>query len=70
VPEGRDRAFVVVLAVFAGVRAGLVGGVVLTFLYLAGALPVRALVGYLVVVLVLAALMAVGYLRLARRAGR
>ena len=69
-PEGRDRAFVVVLAVFAGVRAGLVGGVVLAFLYLAGAVPVRALVGYLVVVLVLAVLMAVGYLRLARRAGR
>jgi hypothetical protein len=58
------------LAVFAGVRAGLVGGVVLAFLYLAGAVPVRALVGYLVVVLVLAVLMAVGYLRLARRAGR
>jgi len=67
---GRDRAFVATMAALVAVRAAVVGGVALMFLWVAGAIPVGWLLLALVPVVVFGALMAVGYVRLSRQPAR
>jgi hypothetical protein len=69
-PADRDRSVVFTMAALVALRAALIGGISLMFLYLAGAVSAKVLALAIVPLFVIALLLLLAHVRLARKAGR